>query len=182
MFVPHIAASGGTLLALTGDAIRMGSMSQLGPLDPQRLYLDHGFVSVNSMLRAKNKLDKIFSKKHENEVGYPDRHMAEMLDPVMYEEFYGSYSAAMIYIHTILGQAKYEESKIDEIVEELVFDFPTHDFVIDRNTAEEIGIKVVPDDVDSSAWNVMRNWLAKYVVRETDKHFIRYCIPDKKDA
>ncbi len=29
VFVPHIAASGGTLLALTGNRIRMGIMSQL---------------------------------------------------------------------------------------------------------------------------------------------------------
>jgi hypothetical protein len=35
VFVPHIAASGGTLLALTGNKIVMGMMSQLSPLDPQ---------------------------------------------------------------------------------------------------------------------------------------------------
>jgi len=35
VFVPHIAASGGTLLALTGNQIVMGVMSQLSPLDPQ---------------------------------------------------------------------------------------------------------------------------------------------------
>ena len=35
VFVPNIASSGGALLALTGDRIRMGMMSQLGPVDPQ---------------------------------------------------------------------------------------------------------------------------------------------------
>ena len=34
VFVPPIAASGGTLLALTGNTIVMGMMSQLSPLDP----------------------------------------------------------------------------------------------------------------------------------------------------
>ena len=34
VFVPHIAASGGTLLALTGNKIVMGMMSQLSPFDP----------------------------------------------------------------------------------------------------------------------------------------------------
>ncbi len=36
VFVPHIAASGGTMLALTGNKIRMGVMSQLSPVGPQR--------------------------------------------------------------------------------------------------------------------------------------------------
>ena len=58
VFVPHIAASGGTLLALTGNRIRMGIMSQLSPVDPQRLYLNYGWVSVNSIARAKKRLDK----------------------------------------------------------------------------------------------------------------------------
>ena len=35
VFVPHIAASGETLLALTGNKIVMGMMSQLSSLDPQ---------------------------------------------------------------------------------------------------------------------------------------------------
>lgn len=53
VFVPHIAASGGTLLALTGNKVRMGIMSQLSPVDPQRPYKEHGFVSVNSILELK---------------------------------------------------------------------------------------------------------------------------------
>ena len=64
VFVPHIAASGGTLLALTGNKIRMGIMSQLSPLDPQVLYKKSDqFVSVNSIFRAKGKLDTKFAKK-----------------------------------------------------------------------------------------------------------------------
>ena len=35
VFVPHMAMSAATLLALIGDEIHMGSHSQLGPIDPQ---------------------------------------------------------------------------------------------------------------------------------------------------
>ena len=51
VFVPHIAASGGTLLAVTGNKIVMGMMSQLSPLDPQAQIGD-GAVSANSVVDA----------------------------------------------------------------------------------------------------------------------------------
>jgi len=35
IFVPHMAASGGTLISLIADRIVMGIMSQLSPIDPQ---------------------------------------------------------------------------------------------------------------------------------------------------
>ena len=37
-FVPHVAASGGTLLALTGNEIVMDLMSHITPLDVQLRY------------------------------------------------------------------------------------------------------------------------------------------------
>ncbi len=49
VFVRHIAASGGTLLALTGNKIVMGMMSQLSPLDPQA-ESEEGAISANSVL------------------------------------------------------------------------------------------------------------------------------------
>ena len=176
VFVPHIAASGGTLLALTGNKIRMGAMSQLGPIDPQIPYPKYGFVSSNSIARAKRRLDKKFQKQQEQEMGYPDRHMVEMLDPVVYEEFHGWRIAVKEYLSTILKKTKYTQEKIDNISKNLIFTLPTHSFVIDKNMSKEMGLKVVSDG-DAEEWRLMRNWFAKYVGEETDRHFIRYCIP-----
>ncbi len=181
VFVPHIAASGGTLLALTGNTIRMGMMSQLSPVDPQRSYKDHGFVSANSILRAKKRLDLKFEKRHEQEVGYPDRHMMDMIDPVVYEEFNRLCITSVKYLYTILKKAGYNEQEIKKISNDLIFSLPTHDFVIDKNLAKDIGLKVSSDDEDLEEWTLMRNWFAKYVVEETDKHFIRYCIPKNNE-
>ena len=177
VFVPHIAASGGTLLALTGNRIRMGVMSQLSPVDPQRLYKNQGYVSVNSILKAKKRLDKKFEKLHEQEVGYPDRHMAEMIDPVIYEEFHGLRAASVKYLTTILRKTGYNEEEIVKITKILILSLPTHNFVIDKNLAREIGLKVEVIKTDEYEWNLMRDWFAKYVGEETDRHFIRYCIP-----
>ena len=177
VFVPHIAASGGTLLALTGNRIRMGMMSQLSPVDPQLFYPDRGFVSVNSITRAKKRLEEKFEKRHKQEVGYPDKHMAEMIDPVVYEEFYGVRTASKAYLSTILRKTGYDEQAIEKISNALIFGAPKHSFVIDRNLAREIGLKVDDGNEDPSAWDLMRNWFAKYAEGETDRHFIRYCIP-----
>lgn len=177
VFIPHIAASGGTLLALTGNKIRMGIMSQLTPVDPQRPYGNHGFVSVNSISRAKKRLDKKFEKQQEQEIGYPDRHMVDMIDPVVYEEFYGLRKASEEYLSTILKKTGYDKLDIERIVQILIFDLPAHSFVIDKNLAEEIGLKVSSDDEDLEEWDLMRDWFAKYVGEETDRHFIRYCVP-----
>ena len=182
VFVPHIAASGGTLLALTGNKIIMGIMSQLSPLDPQVIYKDTAqTVSVNSVFRAKQKLDKKFSKKSEKELPYTDRLMAESLDPVIYEEFFGIKSEGMSYLTTILEKSGYDEDKIEKIVDALTFTLPTHGFVIDRELAEQIGIAVERDSDYHDVWTKMREWFAKYVIEETDKHFIRYCIPKTRN-
>ena len=176
VFVPHIAASGGTLLALTGNTIRMGMMSQLGPIDPQIPYTKYGLVSSNSIAKAKRRLDKKFQKQQEQEMGYPDRHMVEMLDPVVYEEFHGWRIAVKEYLSTILKKTKYTQKKIDNISKNLIFTLPTHSFVIDKNMAKEMGLNVASDG-DAEEWDLMRKWFAKYVGEETDRHFIRYCIP-----
>ena len=49
-FVPHAAASGGTLLALAGNEIVMGPMSYLTPLDVQIRYKG-GFISATTFMK-----------------------------------------------------------------------------------------------------------------------------------
>lgn len=180
VFVPHIAASGGTLLALTGNRIRMGMMSQLSPLDVQTQYHKAGqFVSVNSLLRAKTRLDNVFEKKTVKELPYTFQHMAESIDPVVLEEFYGIQQEGKIYVETILKKSGYTDKEIEKIVDSLIFTLPTHGFVIQHDIAKQMGLKAETQDEDLEAWNKMRKWLSKYIIEESDKHFIRYCIPTK---
>lgn len=112
-------------------------------------------------------------------MGYLDRRMAETLDPVVYEEFYGLRKASEAYLSTILRKAKYTQEQINDISDILISDPPTHRFVIDQNRAEAIGLKVVSDG-DAEEWGLMRTWFAKYTAEESDRHFIRYCIPKTK--
>jgi len=45
-------------------------------------------------------------------MGYPDRRMAELIDPVMYEEFFGLREANIKYLRTILEKSGYDKERI----------------------------------------------------------------------
>src|SRR5262249_42921638 len=70
VFVPHMAASGGTLLALTGNEIVMGIMSHLTPLDPQVSYKGMS-ISSNSFLRCFDRFTQAYGQLQPEEAPYP---------------------------------------------------------------------------------------------------------------
>lgn len=176
VFVPHYALSGGTLLALTGNRIRMGMMSQLSPLDVQVNHKDEQ-VSVNSLLRVQKKLDDVFSITKVEDLPYPYKHMVECLDPIIIEEWSGVQNEGMFYLREILKKSGYSKEAINKISNSLVFTFPTHSFVLQYDHIKQMGIKVEPHSMDIIAWNKMRSWLSRYMTEAKDTHFIRYVIP-----
>jgi len=50
VFIPHMALSGGTLIACGADEIFMGPYSSLGPTDPQ-VFLGNSYVPVNAIIK-----------------------------------------------------------------------------------------------------------------------------------
>ena len=180
VFVPHYALSGGTLMALAGNRIRMGVMSQLSPLDVQVNYEDTT-VSVNSLLRSCAKLDNVFATQSEDDVPYTYKHMVDGLDPIIIEEWTGVQEEGKFYLKEILKKSGYSKEDIEKITASLVFSFPTHSFVLQYDQVKDMGIKVEPDTKDLVAWKKMREWLLKYMAEATDRHFIRYVIPQGKE-
>jgi hypothetical protein len=176
VFVPHYALSGGTLLSLTGNKIRMGMMSQLSPLDVQ-LYYNNQQVSVNSLLRAKDKLDTIFATNKPEELPYTFQHMADGIDPIIFEEWTAIQQEGRFYLKEILKKSGYDDKATSKLLDSLTLEFPTHGFVINFDHAKQLGLAVEPFDIDIKEWNIMRAWLARYIVKQTDRHFIRYVIP-----
>jgi len=49
VFIPHLAMSGGTLIACASDEIYMGPYSSLGPTDPQ-VFLNNNYVPVSAII------------------------------------------------------------------------------------------------------------------------------------
>ena len=70
VFVPHIAASGGTLITLGCNQIVMGMLSNLSPIDVQT-YHKGMMVSANSLNKAFGKLQNYFKDKEEADAPYP---------------------------------------------------------------------------------------------------------------
>jgi len=173
-FVPHIAASGGTLLALTGNEIVMGSMSHLTPLDAQIRYKGTT-VSAATFMRFFSRASKWFERIRPEEAPYPQRALADKLDPFLMEEWSGLMNTAISYVSEILKLTGYKDS--EEIAQKLVLEFPSHGYVITRDRAREIGLNVKNSEEFKRVWSIMRYWLSRYIFEEEMTHCIRYVIP-----
>lgn len=178
VFIPHIAASGGTMLALTGNRIRMGMMSQLSPVDVQ-VYYKNGYISANSLLMAETDLKHRIAKKRPDELSYLEKHLVDSLDPAILVEMDNTVKMGEMYLSTILTEAEYPQDVREKITNKLIFDLPTHEFVIQEGLAKEIGINVENSSTNTAEWEMMREWFWHYISQATDKHFVRYLIPKK---
>jgi hypothetical protein len=174
-FVPHVAASGGTLLALAADEIVMGPMSHLTPLDPQIIYKGTR-ISAGTSIRSFSRAVQWFEKQTPDEAPYPQRAMTDKLDPYLMEEWNGSMDAMVDYVTELLSLSNHR--KAHEVAWRLVWDYPTHGFVINAQRArDDIGLNITDPADRQEAWDVMRHWLGKYLVKPDSTHCIRYVLP-----
>jgi hypothetical protein len=179
-FVPHMAASGGTLLALTGNEIVMGSMSQLSPLDVQVTY-ERTAVSAGSGQRFFHRAARWFKTQTPEEAPYPQRALVDRMDPYIMEEWTGIMAAMHDYVVEILELSGYGEQSKD-IATRLVFEYPHHSYVINDNRARDIGLKVRDASELPEEWSVMRHWLSNYAVQQEATHVIRFAVPKALEA
>ncbi len=176
VFVPQVALSGGTLLALSGNKLVMGMGSRLSPFDVQVSYKDTS-VSAYSISKALSRLNNFFSTKTPDEAPYPYKAMADKLDPVILEDWTTSLTEVGGYADEILETAKYEKKKRESIIRTLVFTDKTHSYVIHRKRAKEMGLNISEDARDIEVLNIMRQWLAQYAFEKEATHCIRYICP-----
>jgi len=177
VFVPHIAASGGTLIALTGNKIVMGMMSQLSPLDPQT-QSEKGTISANSVVKAHKFVTIFFKDITVEDAPYPYKVLANKSDGVEIGDALAQLSLMEEYIREILVDSGYKKEKCSKIATNLVEGYKTHDEVINFDKAKKAGLSVVPDSDFPSEWNLFREWLAKYMLQSADKHVIRFVISE----
>ena len=177
VFVPHIAASGGTLLALTGNKIVMGMMSQLSPLDPQS-QSGEGAVSANSVVDAHQFVTMLFDEIAVEDAPYTYKALADKFDGVDIRDAFASLSLMEEYIREILEDSGYSKEKCKEISKSIVRGFKTHDEVINIDKAKKLGLNVITPTDFSTEWNLFREWLAIYMLQSADKHVIRFVISE----
>ncbi len=177
VFVPHIAASGGTLLALTGNKIVMGMMSQLSPLDPQAK-IEDGAVSANSVVDAHQFVTKLFDDLSVEDAPYSYKALADKCDSVDIRDALASLSLMEEYILEILEDCGYSKEECKKISHNIVRGFKTHDEVINIDKAKKLGLNVISHSDFPTEWNLFREWLAKYMLQSADKHVIRFVISE----
>jgi hypothetical protein len=177
VFVPHIAASGGTLLALTGNKIVMGMMSQLSPLDPQAK-IEDGVVSANSIVDAHQFVTRLFDDVSVEDAPYSYKALADKCDGVDIRDALATLSLMEEYIREILEDCGYTKEERRKISKKIVRGFKTHDEVINIDKAKKLGLNVVPHTDFPAEWKLFREWLGKYMLQGADKHVIRFVVSE----
>jgi hypothetical protein len=178
-FVPQMALSGGTLIALSCNELVMGAASRLSPIDVQVSYGDTQ-VSAYAMGRALSRLTEYFKTLTPEEAPYPWRAMADKLDPIILEAWSTSLAEISRYAIELLKSSGYKEEECHEIVKSLVLTENTHSFVVHRDRAKKMGLKVSDNPDDMKLLNLMRTWLAEYAFESKVTHCIRYVLPNDK--
>ncbi len=185
IFVPQIAASGGTLIALTGNKIIMGDMSSLTPIDVQAVR-NGGRYSVNAMIRSFHSLKKMLEKKHEVDIEYPVKALADKLDPVELQEWIDKSNLMESHARSILTHENSSLSKkVEPLIKWLTTGCPTHSYAITFDEAREDFGKEIVSHCSSpeykEIWEVMRGWLRKYVLKSSSQHHVSYVLPPKEE-
>jgi hypothetical protein len=178
VFVPHIAASGGTLIALTGNEIVMGMMSQLTPLDPHTEDESGDEVSAQAVIDAHTFVTSFFRDKAVDDAPYTYRVLADKFDPVDIRDALASLSLMEEYICEILESSGYKNESCKKISETLVRGFKTHGEVINFDKAKRCGLHVFPESKYPEEWKIFREWLGKYMLQSADRHIIRFVVSE----
>lgn len=181
VFIPHIAASGGTLVAITGNEIIMGMMSQLTPLDPIH-EVNGKSISVASVIRSFEYVTDYFSNLSPEDAPYTYKILAENFDAVDIDSALSIMELMKRYILELLQGSGYKNEIAEKIGENLVKGFLDHGEVITLEKAKILGLNVFDHTKYPEMWDVLREWLSNYILQSADKHIIRYVVPDVKEA
>jgi hypothetical protein len=131
--VPRIAKSAATLLCCGADEIHMGSLSELGPIDPQidelpALGLKHSVEHIAELVNSKPSTAELFAK------------YLNLSLPIINLGYYERVAeSAKQYAVRLLSNNKDNLPKDPtKIAHELVYSYKDHGFVIDKTEAQSI--------------------------------------------
>jgi len=180
MFIPHMAASGGTLLSFAANKIVMSDMAQLTPIDTQLPYnYTHGYVSALSYLRATSRLNEYFQDKEKAEAPYPMIAMSDKLDPIIESEYLVTIRQMEFYARKILKSSGYLDVAIEKIIDTFLFtDFP-HQHAILKKEAKSIGLNIADNPKLNAILDEVTHWFSYYVLDDNGQHIIKYILPTK---
>ena len=178
VLVPRYAKSAATFFCLAADTIYMGRDAELGPLDTQ-LRDPRGSVRPRSALNAFKSLEYLRQYLLETldqvvvtlmmhggmdipfalEAARPlvadiVTPLYQQVDPHELGEARRSLAVGEEYSKMVMGRYSYRnlsEREIEKIVRTLVWEYPSHGFIIDLEEAKRIGLNAKPLDEETAA-------------------------------
>jgi hypothetical protein len=153
--IPRRAKSAATLISLGADEIHMGSMSELGPIDPQFSGLPA--LGLTSSLESLAKVVTKYPKSSEMFASF----LAQKLDLRILGYFERVSESAMQYAIRLLNGKSYP-MKIEEIAKNFVYEYKDHSFVIDKDEAQKIlGGTIKANTAEYALANELHQFLSK---------------------
>ena len=131
--VPRKAKSAATLLCCAANEVHMGSLSELGPIDPQinglpALGLKNSIEHISELVAQNPKSSEMFAK-----------YLQLSIEPIQIGYYERVAESAMQYAENLLvTHAENLPKKPNEIANELVYKYKDHGFVIDKSEAIKI--------------------------------------------
>lgn len=178
-FVPHIAASGASIVALACNELIMGEISYLTSIDPHYDIGDETIYAL-SIVRSFNNLEGILGTKAEDEISYPYRHLIQSITAEKYDAATHALKMVEGYASELMRKAGYADEEIKKVMNGMLYEIETHEQIVPIEKAKEIKIKVKHFSEDKSyseCWEVMKKWLEKYYLQPSPVHVVRYCFP-----
>ena len=168
IIVPLYAKSAGTLISLCGDKILMSDISELGPLDTQIAESRRGDFEYRSALNGFKALEQIQAHALENIdlatkmilqnsglkmseaidlaikfSGKTSACLYNQLDPMDIGEYKRALEIVERYGHIILlKHMRWPKEKAHNVAMSLIYDYPSHDSIIDKEELIELGLPV----------------------------------------
>ena len=144
VFIPHMAMSGGTLIACAADEIYMGPYSSLGPTDPQ-VFVGNKYVPAGAIIKEFYKAFEETAEDPRKVILWRER--LNLIPPGLINSLETMLKNSKEYLKEILlkrnlkDKDKHFVEKIAQILNEHSY-HSSHGRGIDLNTAEEIGLNV----------------------------------------
>ena len=119
-----------------------------------------------------------FAQTTRDEAPYPQRALADRLDPLLMEDWNGSVETAIEYATKIFSLSNY--SSAQAIAHSLVYHFSEHDSDIDYEVAKNLGLRVHKYNSapkTQTIWRHFRRWLGMFLSEASTTHVVRYVLP-----
>jgi hypothetical protein len=173
--VPDIAKSAATIFALGADQIVMGSPSDLGPIDPQVLVPDRGYVSAKGVIAA---VDDALDDVHKRSGTYA-LHSALLGMGNVDATLYQAAKAALGQAREIARQAIASNPRrpgesvaalVDAVADRLIADPRAHSAVIGTAEARSVGLPVKELEPSCEWWQeIWTIWTRYFALGVDDK-------------